>query len=338
MAMVVALIAALAAMVVAGCGGSTTGSTSTGGGSGAGKDTAGKRLRIIQVAAAPASEPFSSVAASGLAQAGKDFNLDTLWRGPEQPNPSDPTEEGRLIENAIASHPDGLVIADVYPNQFNPLIKQATDKGIPVILASIGAQEVDKVGALTFVGNDELASGRLSGEQMQKLGDKHALVIGLPPGVPAFDQRVQGFKEGFAPGKVTVLEVPLTDINDTVKVRNLIEIALQKDSSIDSVWPIGTGIGAPVLAAYDALGAKAKQLHWGQLGVDAPTIQALQQGKYSFTTDQQQFLQGYLPAMYLSLYLRYGIKPVERVTPTGPTLVLPADANRLATLNANRIR
>jgi simple sugar transport system substrate-binding protein len=331
------LVVALGAAFASGCGGgddnggSTAAAQSSSGGG-------GKRLKIILVGAAPTSEPFSSVAANGLERAGRDFNLATTWRGPRLPNPSDPTEQGRLIENAIAAKPDGLIVSDVFPKQYNPLIKSAIAKGIPVMLFSAGAEQVAATGALAFVGNDETASGELAGQEMKRLGRKHALVISTPPGIPTFDQRVNGFKKGLAPQKVSVLEIPLTDANNTTKIRNLLEIELNKDKSIDSVWPIGTGIGAPVLAAYDRLGDRAKQLRWGQLGVDEPTIKALQAGKYSFTTDQQQFLQGYLPAMWLSLYIRYGIKPVDKFVRTGPALVTTDDAAELARLNAQKIR
>lgn len=326
-----AVVALFAASLVAGC-------QSDGADAKSDSGAAGKKLKIIFVGVAPSSEPFTSVTANGLEQAGKELNLETVWRGPKQPNPSDPTEVGRLIENAIASKPDGLIITDIYPKQYNPLIKKAVDSGIPVILSAAGDAEVEETGALAFVGNDERASGELAGSQMKSLGDKHALVIALPRGIPAFDARVDGFKAGFEPGKVTTLEIPGNEINNTTKVRNLIEIELQKDPSIDSVWPIGTGIGAPVLAAYEKLGAKAKDLHWGQLGVDGPTIDALQDGKYSFTTDQQQYLQGYLPAMYLSLYVRYGITPVDKIIRSGPALVTTEDADTLARLNKQKIR
>jgi len=334
-----ALAALLTVVVTAGCGSEdkTSGAADQSASSSGEGTGAGTRLRIILVGAAPPSEPFASVSAKGLEQAGEDFNLETIWRGPAQPNPSDPTEQGRLIENAIASNPDGLIISDVYPRQFNPLIRSAVDKGIPVMLFSAGVDEVEETGALGFVGNDEFASGRLAGEEMDGLGARHPLVVALTRGIPSLDARVDGFRDGF-PGDVTVLEVPMKDINDTTKVRNLIEVELQKDSSIDAVWPIGTGLGAPVLAAYDALGEKARQMKWGQLGLDGPTINALKQEQYSFSTDQQQFLQGYLPAMWLSFYARYGMRPVDPFIRTGPSIVTPEDADQLIDLSAKKIR
>jgi simple sugar transport system substrate-binding protein len=320
----VALVLMAVAFLTA-CGESSDSSTSTG------SDTAasGQKLKIIQVAAAPTSEPFSSVEAKGLEQAAKDFNLDVEWRGPTRPNPSDPSEQLRLIENAIASKPDGLIIADTFAEQYNPVIKRAVDQGIPVMLADFGRDDVEKVGALGFVGEDDLIAGQLAGAEMARRGPRHALVIGLPPGIPAFDARVEGFKKGFT-GTTSVLEVPMQDINDTTKVRNLILTELQKDSSIDGVWPIGPGIGTPVLAAYDRLGSEARRLVWGQGGIDKATLEALQQGKYSFSVDNQQFLRSYVSAMWLNAYLRYGLRPAESFIQTGPALVTTEEASNLA--------
>lgn len=338
-----ALLSAALALIAVGCNDSDDNSDAADSGSPAsgtqssGDESNGKP-EIIFVAAAPTSEPFASVSANGLEQAGEDFNLDVQWRGPNEPNPSDPSIGLRLIKRAIAAKPDGLIIADTFPKQFNPTIKSAADSGIPVILASYGKDEVDKVGALAYIGNDEYGSGVLAGEQMTKLGAKHPLLVTTARGLPDLDARADGFKEGFEGEDVTTLELPLNDLGNTTKVRNEIEVEIGKDDSIDSLWVIGTGIGAPVLAARDRLGDRANDMKWGQLGLDEPTIQALQDKKYDFSTDQQQYLIGYLPAMYLAMNLRYGFTPVDDFIPTGPSLVTPDEAEKLAELNAEKIR
>lgn len=126
-------IAVLLIVVVlaVGCGssGSSSGST-TAGSSSAG----GKRLKFIMVDDAPSSEPFVSVVLNGLQAAGKAFGVDVEFRATPDSNPSDPGEQKRLLENAIAAKPDGIITDDAYPNVFDPIIKQATDAGIPVVI------------------------------------------------------------------------------------------------------------------------------------------------------------------------------------------------------------
>ena len=46
-----------------------------------------------------------------------------------------------MLENAIAAKPDGLVIADTYPDVLNETIKAAVDSGIPVVLSNTGLGE-----------------------------------------------------------------------------------------------------------------------------------------------------------------------------------------------------
>src|SRR4029077_3722046 len=93
----------------------------------------------------------------------------------------------RMLENAIASKPDGLVIADTYPEVLNDTIKEAVAAGIPVGLSNTGLGEEENVGALGYVGTDEHQLGEIGAAKLRELGAKNVLVVTIPPGVPLVD-------------------------------------------------------------------------------------------------------------------------------------------------------
>jgi simple sugar transport system substrate-binding protein len=292
-------------------------------------------LKIIYVANGPSSDPFQAVVAHGLTQAGKDFHVTTVFSGPTSQQFS-PNDELRILQAAIAQKPDGLIVSDVAPQSLNATIKQAADSGIRVVLANTGLGEATATGALTYVGNDEPGSGRLGGQLMNQYS-KHVLLVTGPDSVPLIKQRNDGFDSGFK-GKITRLTIPLSDFTDVTKMRNEIEIALNKDKTIDGMFSIGLILSPPMLAARDELGSRGSALKLGSIDLGKPVIAALKAGTYEFGLDQQQFLQGYLPAMFIVQNIRYAFTPVTPFVKTGPAVVTSKNVNQIAALTAQGLR
>ena len=135
-----------------------------------------KSLNFVMVTHSPSSDPYWASVVSGLEQAGKQLGVTVTYRGTDK-NLHDPNQQKRNIEAAIASKPDGLIITDPTPDSLNDSISKATSAGIPVILINQGGDQVKKVGALTFVGDDPGIQGKIGAEQFNLIGSKHALVI-----------------------------------------------------------------------------------------------------------------------------------------------------------------
>ena len=60
-------------------------------------------------------------------------------------------------------------------------------------------------------------------------------------------------------------------------------------------------------------------------------------GKASFAIDQQQYLQGYLPVVFLALNAKYGLVPGGNV-PSGPNLITADKAGQVIDLSSQGIR
>jgi len=298
-----------------------------------------KKPRIVFVSPLGPAQPFYLPILKGFDLAGKQFNIETVFRGNQQSSLfSEAPVVKRLLEDAIASKPDGLVVSDIYPDVLNDTIAAAVKSGIPVVLTNNGFGQADNVGALTFVGTDEHQLGEIGATRLRELGAKNVLVITVPPGIPFVDARMDGIAKGIAPSKTTIVQMPLEALSNQTKVVNTMVAAIQKDPSIDAIFSLGSCCGPAMVAARGQLGDKAKSMHFATIDLGAPVLDALKQGEIDFAIDQQQFLEGYEPVAILANYLRYAIEPVEHFYPTGPGLVTKANAEKIMSLTAQNFR
>lgn len=330
------LVALAAAMALALTACSGAGSTGSAPGSVAGVGASGKNLKILFVGNFPSSDPFGSIVIKGYEAGLATYGVSGEYRAPSAVTYV-AADQVRLVEAAIAQKPDGLIVTDPAPDGLNTAIKKAVDAGIPVVLTNQGADQVDAVGALGYVGNDESGAGEVGGAALQETGAKKAVLLTLQPGVPVVDKRNEGFERGFK-GEITTVAIPLADAANTAKIKATLDAALLKDESIDSVFTTGAIFNAPLIAERATLGARGESMHWASIDLGDPVVTALQDKKMDFAVDQQPYLQGFLPVQIISLYLRFGLTPAQKVTPTGPSLITPSNVGTYATYAKEGVR
>ena len=66
-------------------------------------------------------------------------------------------------------------------------------------------------------------------------------------------------------------------------------------------------------------------------------LEAIRDGDMVFAVDQQQFLQGYLPIVFLTNYAQYGVTPASEVL-TGPAFVTQENAQQVINLSKKGLR
>ena len=151
-------------------------------------------------------------------------------------------------------------------------------------------------------------------------------------GTVSLDLRCEGFAEGFG-GPVTVLPTTNTPAEIEAKVR----AALDSDKEVDTVLALGAATaGEPSVAAVKALGLRG-EVRVASFDMSASFLQSVVDGDAAFAIDQQQFLQGYLPVVFLALNAQYGLVPGGDV-PSGPNLVTADKAGQVVELSARGIR
>lgn len=286
-------------------------------------------MRIVAVTHGQANDPFWSVVKNGVSSAAKDLGADVDYRAPET---FDMVSMSQLIDAAINQKPDGLIVSIPDASALGPSIKKAAAAGIPVISINSGSDVSKELGALLHVGQDEYTAGKAAGAKLQELGGKEGLCVNQEVGNVSLDLRCKGFADGFG-GKVTVLPVS----NDPADVRAKVKAALSSNSAVDTVMGLGASTaGEPALAAVEDVGMTGK-VRVATFDLSADFLKAVADGKAAFAIDQQQFLQGYLPVVFLANYAKYGLIPGGNV-PSGPNLITKDKAAQVVDLSAKGIR
>jgi simple sugar transport system substrate-binding protein len=316
------VLAVVALVVVAGCGGEEGG---TQGGGGAER----KDVRISVVTHGQASDPFWSVVKNGVDQGAEDMGVEVEYNAPQT---FDMVKMSQLIDAAVATEPDGLVVSIPDEEALSEPIRKATDAGIPVVSINSGGDVSAKLGALTHVGQTEFKAGVGAGERLAQDGVDNALCINQEVGNVALDQRCDGFEQGLG-GQVKVVAVDLTNPTDA---QAKIETAVQQNPDINGVLALGPTGAEPALKALTESG-KLGDIKLATFDLAPSVLKAIRDGDMVFAVDQQQFLQGYLPIVFLTNYAQYGTIPASEVL-TGPAFVTQENAQQVINLSKKGIR
>ena len=317
------LLVSLATVAVVGMACNATSSPSASGGTGGSGDRSGIDIEVVTHG--QASDPFWSIFKNGVDQAAKDMGVTVHYSAPTT---FDMNAMGQLIDAAVTKKPAGLVVSIPDATALGPHIKAAVAAGIPGISANSGSDVYQSLGVLTHVGQDESIAGQKAGSLMKASGVTNAICINQEVGNAGLDARCKGFADGLG-GKSTVLQV---DLNDQAGAQQKISAALQADPTINGVMALGPTGAAPALKAITALNLSGK-IHLATFDLSKDVLNAIKAGTMDFAIDQQQYLQGYLPVVFLTYYHLYGLLPGGgQPILTGPGVV---DKTNVDTVLAN---
>jgi simple sugar transport system substrate-binding protein len=311
-------MAILGVAVLTGCG-------SSDGGGGKSDDvqlTQGKDLTIAMVTHGDGGS-FWAVAKRGAEDGAKAMGVKLAY----QESNNDPQKQAQMIEAAVTQKVDGLAVSAPNVDAISGAVAKAVDAGIPVITLNSGAEESQALGAMTHVGQTEQIAGEGAGEKLKQAGVKKVLCIIHEQSNIGLNQRCDGAKKGFG-GDVATLQVKGTDDIQTTLTE--IQSKLQADKSFDGVLALNPDIA---IAARDAVKGAGSSAKVATFDLSGDVVKSIQDGEILFAVDQQQYLQGYLPVVFLTLN-RTNANTVGGGQPvlTGPGFVTKENAATVARL------
>lgn len=106
----------------------------------------------------------------------------------------------KAIRAYIAQHVDAIILAPVVETGWEPVLHEAKQAKIPVVLVDRGIKVSDNSLYATLIASDFVAEGRMAGEWLAKETDGKANIIelqGTPGAAPAIDRK-KGFEEAIA--------------------------------------------------------------------------------------------------------------------------------------------
>jgi simple sugar transport system substrate-binding protein len=281
------------ATIVAGCGSSkksgTTGASTTG--KATVKLTQGSGLTFAMVTHSDEGS-FWSVVKKGAEQAAKDQGVKLIW----SPSNNDPQKQAQLIDAALSQKVDGIAVSVPNADAIKAGLAKAKAAGIPIITLNSGESDSAALGAITHVGQDEQVAGKAAGAKLKALGVKKVLCVVHEQNNIGLQQRCQGVKQGFGG---TVTDVQVKGTADIATTQTELKSKLQADKSFDAVITLNPDIAEAAKTAIKGASSSAKL---ATFDLTPDVIKDIDAGNILFAMDQQQYLQGYLPIVFLKLY------------------------------------
>ena len=307
---------------------------------------------------APDSDVWWNTVKNGITQADQDFNVRTDYRNP--PN-GDIADMVQLVNQAAARNYDGVVLTIADYDLLKGAVSKLKDKSIPFITANTGTeQQSADLGALMHVGQPEYLAGKEAGLRAKAAGIKTFLCVNHYATNPLSFERCRGFGEAIgADSKASSLDVG----TDPTGIEAKVSAYLRAHPDTQAVLTLGPTSADPTIRAVTKLGLAGK-IWFATFDIDPDVAQAIKDGTIKFCTDQQPYLQGYIPIAMLAIMHKnhntdvvaaraelekdpnfikrlqaYGLKPVyeARNISSGPGFITPQNIEQVSAL-AGRYR
>jgi len=237
----------------------------------------------------------------------------------------------QLIQQALATNPDGLAVPIVSSEAFEPVLMEAIDAGIPVVAFNIPDQrpEEERIPYLTYVGGDEYLTGLLLGQDA--IAKAQAGEIPMPTRVVCInhDAAHQGLKARCAGMTDAMAEIGVETEDlfigaEPEEARSTMEAFLSSNADVNYIFALASWSSPWAYSVAEDLGLSPDVDNEGMtiITVDASPIalEGIKLGKVLSTHSQGFWLQGYLTMEWLYWYHTLGYTPQSDML-TGPTVI-----------------
>lgn len=245
------------------------------------------------------------------------YDVFVEYEGPERSNPD---EQLKLLDMAIKSKVDGIIVQALNEN-FTPLINMAVDQGIPVITIDTDSSQSMRN---SYIGTDNYLAGQLAGKALVEDTNGKA-VVGIITG--RFDnqhhqERVQGFIDIVGEYEeieiVAIEESNITRVDVEEKAYNV----LTAHNTITAFYGTSSYTGIGIVAAAKSL-KRHNDLYVITFDTIDENIQLLQNGYIDVIVEQKPYDMGY-QSVDIMLDILHG-KQVQNVYHTPASIIRMAD-------------
>jgi len=148
--------------------------------------------KVIAVIPKGVSHFFWKSVEAGALAAGREFNVDIVWKGAAQE--TDYTGQINIVEDAINRRVDGIVLAPSHGDSLVTPVLRAQKEGIPVVIFDSGISTDQYI---AYIATDNRQGGVVGAERLaEKLNGKGKVaILGVKKGSVSTDQREEGFQE-----------------------------------------------------------------------------------------------------------------------------------------------
>ena len=290
-------------------------------------------VRIAVVVHGASSDAYWSVVKRGVDDAARDTGAQVQYIAPQV---FDSVEQARLVEAAVATAPDGIVVSIPDKDALSKAVTGAVEAGIPVVNIDSGETAGEELGVPLYVGTtSEYQAGIKAGERLAAAGILKVACINHEDGNVSLDERCNGILDGLKPAGGTSEVVAVSQ--DPADVTRRVEAYLTAHPDTQAVFATGTAGANPLIKYFNEQELWAKyKLFTYDLGPEI--LQSVADGKMGFGIDGQQYLMGYLPVVLLVQNATHGLM-VQNNIYTGPLFIdTPEKAKAVQTLSKEGTR
>ena len=270
--------------------------------------------RYVLISHAPDSDSWWNTIKNAIKLAAEQMDVTVEYRNPPT---GDLADMARIVEQASATNPDGIIVSIADFDVLSGPIGSAVDKGIPVITINSGTQEQSlALGALMHVGQPEYDAGHGAGLRAKAAGASSFLCVNHYITNPASVERCQGFADALG---VDLGSQMIDSGQDPSEIQNKVQAFLSANPDTGAVLTLGPTSAHPTLRALEEMGLSG-EMFFGTFDLSSEIAEGIKAGVIAFAIDQQPFLQGYLPVVILTNFTRYGVVPGNSIN-SGPGFV-----------------
>jgi simple sugar transport system substrate-binding protein len=292
-------------------GGGGTGSTAAGGGGGAGNfpETPAWQFTFVNHVT---TNPFFVPTVYGLEDAAAMLGIPTpQWTGSELAQNAEMVD---AMEAAIAAEVDGIAVCLVSLDAFNGPTDDALGAGIPVLAYNADAPN----NRLCYVGQDLYGSGFEMGLRIvEQVGSGKVALFIATPGQLNIQPRIDGAMDAITESGADIEAIDIATGAELPEELSAVEAWYLGNQDATGMYAVDAGSTQAVGQVVRDQNARDNALV-GAGGYDLlpETVQLVADGVLDFTIDQQPYLQGFLPTLYLYLYKLSGgvVTPPETNT------------------------
>ena len=274
--------------------------------------TAPRKMRFAVIPKA-LDIPVFNYAKLGAERAAAEYgDVEVLWNAPAS---ADQLKQKEILESYITQRVDGIAISSLNGEFLAETINRAIDAGIPVTTWDSDAPTSKRI---AFYGVDDVASGRIMGEQAIKLlGGKGKVAIITSFGATNLQNRLNGVKEALAkaPGIQVVETYDIQE--DVIRCAEIIATGTRRYPDLSAWisvggWPVFT---RNAVAAVDP--SKTKVISFDTI---SPALDLLREGKVHVLLGQKYFGWG-SESVRLLRDIKQGKKPASPIIDSGVDVV-----------------
>jgi simple sugar transport system substrate-binding protein len=227
------------------------------------------------------------------------------WTGSENSNVG---EMVSATNTAVSAKSDGLAIAVVDLKAFTDPVDKALSAGIPVVSYNADGSASDPGTArLGYIGQDLFTSGTELGKRIVASVDSGEVVGFIAtPGSLNIQPRIDGAKQAIQQSGKSLKFTQVASGATVQDELSTIDAYVQGHPNLKGIFAVDAGSTQGVAQTVAKYKLKDKGVACGGFDLVPETLKAINTGSLDFTIDQQPYLQGFLPVLYLYLYKMSG--------------------------------